>query len=76
MTPYLVIGIIILVLLIAFAVFAVSRARDLVAQDEEMIEDELGEFEQMHEEGKISDEEYRRLKRIVAEQIVEKAKNE
>ncbi|MGI9515666.1 MAG: hypothetical protein ACR2NP_01360 [Pirellulaceae bacterium] len=76
MTTPIVIGIIVLLLLIAVAAQAVIKARRLVLQDKRLSDDELAEFQRMREEGAISEEEYRRLKKIVSEQTVEKVKRD
>ena len=74
MTTPIVIGIIVLLLLIAAAFSAVIKARRLAMQDGGLSDDELTEFQRMREEGAISEEEFRRLKKIVSEQTVEKVK--
>ena len=74
MTTPIVIGIIVLLLLIAAAFSAVIKARRLAMQDAGLSDDELTEFQRMREEGAISEEEFRRLKKIVSEQTVEKVK--
>ncbi len=74
MTVPVVVGIIVLILLIAVAFSAVIRARKLALQDGGLSDDELAEFQRMREEGAISEEEYKRLKKIVSQQTVEKVK--
>lgn len=73
---YLIVGIIVLVCLIAVAISAVGRARSLALQDDPMVKDELSEFQQMRDEGKISEEEYHRLKKVVSDQTLEKIKGQ
>ncbi len=73
---YLIVGIIVLVSLIAVAISAVGRARSLALQDDPVVKDELSEFQQMRDEGKISEEEYHRLKKVVSDQTLEKIKGQ
>ena len=75
MTLYLVIGVALLIALIAVAITVIGQTRKLAVRDQ-ISEDKLAEFKSMREEGTISEEEYRRLKKIVADQTVQKAKGE
>lgn len=76
MTTYLVVGIIILVALIAVAISVAARTRRLAVQNQIVPEDELAEFKRMHEAGEISEEEYRKMKKIVAEKSVQQARGD
>ena len=74
MNNYLIAGIVVLIVMIALAISLANRARRLAIQNEELSENPLAEFEQMRESGEISEEEFRRMKKIIAEKTVRKAK--
>jgi len=76
MNTYLVIAIVVLVAMIAVAISFAGRARRLAVQNELLPEDELAEFTRMHEAGEISEEEFRKMKRIIAEKTVKQARGE
>lgn len=71
----LVISIVVVMLLIMTAVVMASRARDMAMDSSSNpIDDELAEFKRMREEGRISEEEYRRLRDVVAAKTVSDSK--
>lgn len=76
MSIYLVIGLVVLVALIAVAVSVAGQARSVAVQNETMPDDELAEFRRMRDEGEISEEEYRKMKKIIADKTVERVKGE
>ena len=45
-------------------------------REETMPEDALSHIARMHESGEINDEEYRKMKKIIAERTVERVKGE
>jgi uncharacterized membrane protein len=76
MNRYLVTGIVVLAALIAVAITLAGRARRAAIRNEEMPGDELAEFRRMRDAGKISEEEFRRMKKIVAGKTVQRVKGE
>lgn len=76
MNTYLVIAIVVLVVMIAVAISFATRARSLAVQDELLPDDELAEFTRMREAGEISEEEFRKMKKIIAEKTVKQARGE
>ncbi len=76
MSLYLVVGLAVLVALIAVAISVVSQSRNLAINNETAPDDELGEFKRMFEAGEISEEEYRKMKKIIAEKTVSRIKGE
>jgi hypothetical protein len=73
--PLIILGII-LTVLIAVAIQTIARARAMVLEEQSLLENEIAEFQRMRDEGSITDEEYKRLKRVVAEQSLEQAKQD
>ncbi len=63
-------------LLIVVAVSTVTRFRGMAIEEPILPEDELSEFRRMREEGSITEEEFRRLKSVVASQTVDKVKEQ
>ena len=76
MTTYLVFGIIVLLVLIGVSISITNRARSVAVQNKVLPEDELIEFRKMRNAGEISEEEFRKMKKIIADKIVEQAKGE
>ncbi len=76
MSPLLVVGIILVVVTMALAVFLVDRARRLAVHDDNSPHNELDQFELMREAGEISEEEYRRMKKIIADKLVQRVKGD
>ena len=68
MTPVLIA--VVLAIFIVVSVSLILRARKMAVQSQSLPEDELAEFQRMHEEGRISEEEYKQLKRVVASQTL------
>ena len=60
--------------LIFIAIFLAVRARRLAVQDAIVLEDELSEFQQMFEAGEINEEEFLKMKKIIATKAVQRAK--
>lgn len=72
---YLIVGLIVLVVLIAVAIAVLKKARALAIDNNEPLStNELTDFDRMREEGTISEEEYRRLKKVVAVKTLDKVK--
>ena len=72
----LIVGAVLLTALLVFAAVVAMRARSMAHQQPVMPNDELADFQRMREEGSITEEEYRRLKRVVADQTVDKVKDQ
>ncbi len=68
------VGVVVLVVMTVVSFQTVLRARAMVHEGPDRLEDEITVFQRMRDEGSITDEEYQRLKRIVAEQTVQKMK--
>lgn len=67
---------VVVAIFVVVGVYLILRARKMAVQEQSLPENELSDFQQMREEGRISEEEYKRLKRVVASQTVENVKNE
>ena len=76
MNNTLLVVLVVLVILLAFAITSVFRARNLVLPDSRGQDDELTGFQQMRDEGTISEEEYIRMKKIVAVKTVDQVKQD
>ncbi len=70
----LVIIAVLLAVLVVFAVSAILRARRLVIQASTLPQDELARFQRMRQDGSITEEEYKRLKSVVAEQTLDRVR--
>jgi uncharacterized membrane protein len=68
------VGVVVLVVMTVVAIQAIMRARAMVHEQPAILEDEFSEFQRMRDEGSITEEEYQRLKRVISEQTIEKAK--
>jgi len=74
MSIYLVIGIIVLIAMVAVAISAASQARELAVKDERSPDDQLGEFKRMFEAGEINEDEYQKMRKIIAEKMVKQVR--
>lgn len=68
------VGVVVLVVMTVVAIQAILRARAMVHEERSLLEDEIAEFQRMRDEGSITEEEYQRLKRVISEQTIQKAK--
>ena len=68
------VGVVVLVVMTVVAIQATMRARAMVHEEPALLEDEFAEFQRMRDEGNITEEEYQRLKRVISEQTIQKAK--
>lgn len=72
----LAIGLIVLVVLGVLLVHWIIKLRSMATGTMSIgLQDELSEFERMRNEGQISEEEFQRMKRIVAKKVLEQARS-
>lgn len=76
MNLYLVVGIIVVVAMIAVAISVVSQARNAAKQNDILLDNELAEFQRMRDEGEITEEEYKKMKKIIADKTLEQVRND
>lgn len=72
----LAIGLIVLVVLSVFVIQWIFKLRSMATGTEPSgLQDEISEFERMRNDGQISEEEFQRMKRIVAKKVIEQVRN-
>lgn len=72
----LVVGLVIATILIAIAVYVLSKLRPRSIQSEPKADDLLAKFRESHSEGVLSDDEYRTIKTTLASDVQKEADKE